>query len=60
VKSVEKEADEPAKIRAIYRKVLSRDPSEGEMARATKYLASGTLNEFTHGLLYTNEVIFWP
>jgi hypothetical protein len=60
VKSVDKEADATAKVRALYRKVLARDPSDSELARAKKYLASGTLLEFAHGLLCTNEVIFWP
>jgi hypothetical protein len=60
VKSVEKEVDATAKVRAMYRKVLAREASEGELVRAEKYLAGGTLLEFAHGLLCTNEVIFWP
>ncbi len=59
-KGVEKEPDATAKVSAMYRKVLGRDPSEAEIARAESYLANGTLAEFAHGLLYTNEVIFWP
>jgi len=60
VKSVDREPDAATKIRAIYRKVLIREPTEAELARAEKYLTSGTLAEFAHGLLYSNEVIFWP
>ena len=60
VKSVEQEPENPAKIRAMYRKVLAREPTDAELARAANYLATGTLAEFTHAILYTNEVIFWP
>jgi hypothetical protein len=60
VKAVEKESDTTAKVRAMYRKVLARDPSDAELARAASYLTTGTLAEFAHGLLCTNEVIFWP
>lgn len=60
VRSVEKEPDVPAKVRAMYRKVLARDPGDAELARAADYLATSSLAEFAHGLLYTNEVIFWP
>jgi hypothetical protein len=57
---VEKEPDAAAKIRAIYRKVLARDATEAEMVRAGGFLKGGTLNELAHGLLYSNEVVFWP
>jgi hypothetical protein len=60
VRSVEQEADAPGKVRAIYRKVLARDPTDAEIARAAAYLTTGTLADFAHALLYTNEVIFWP
>jgi hypothetical protein len=60
LKSVDKEPDVPAKVAAMYRRVLGRNPSDVELARAEKYLSSGTLNELAHGLLYSNEVIFWP
>jgi hypothetical protein len=40
--------------------VLARDPSERELTLATAYLASGTLTDYAHALLCTNEVIFWP
>lgn len=59
-RSVDKEPDAAAKIRAMYRKVLARDPTDAEAARANAYLTTGTLVDLAHGLLYTNEVIFWP
>jgi hypothetical protein len=59
-KSVENEADAPVRIRAMYRKILSREPSDAELARAVDYLKSANLTEVAHGLLCTNEVIFWP
>jgi hypothetical protein len=58
--SVSKEPDVHAKVRALYHKVLTRDPSERELALASKYLADGTLTDYAHALLCTNEVIFWP
>ena len=60
LKSVDKEPDATANVRAMYRKVLAREPNESELARAQVYLKDGTLPEFAHGLLCTNEVIFWP
>ncbi len=60
VKSVANVPDINDKIRALYRKVLTRDPTDHELALATDYLAGGTLVEYAQGLLCTNEVIFWP
>lgn len=60
VTSVSKEADDVAKIRAMYRNILARDPSDRERELATKYLTNGTLKDFAHALLGTNEVIYWP
>jgi hypothetical protein len=54
------EPDVGAKVRAMYRRVLARDPNDAEVERAKNYLTTGSLAEFAHGLLYTNEVIFWP
>ncbi len=59
-KSVEGEADNPAKIQSLYRKILSRDPSAKELDMALSYLAQGTVEQYSHILLSTNEVIFWP
>jgi hypothetical protein len=58
--SVANEPDVNAKLRAMYHRVLARDPSERELALASKYLAAGTLTDYAHALLCTNEVIFWP
>jgi len=58
--SVAQEADNPAKVRSLYRKILSRDPSSKEMDLALSYLTEGTLEQYSHILLSTNEVIFWP
>jgi hypothetical protein len=58
--SVSKEPDVDAKIRAMYHGVHARDPSDRELARASKYLAVGTMTDYAHALLCTNEVIFWP
>jgi hypothetical protein len=58
--SVSQEPSVPAKVRAMYRKVLARDPSERELSLASQYLAAGTLADYAHALLSTNEVIFWP
>jgi len=58
--SVAQEADNPAKVRSLYRKILSRDPSSKEMDLALSYLNEGTLEQYSHILLSTNEVIFWP
>jgi hypothetical protein len=60
LKSVEKETDATARVRAMYRRVLAREPSEAEIGRTEAYLKTGTLNEFAHALLCSNEVIFWP
>jgi hypothetical protein len=49
-----------AKIRAMYRRVLGRDPGDRELALALDYVTAGSLNDFAHALLSTNEVIFWP
>ena len=41
-------------------RVLARDPSAREFALANDYLATGTMADYAHALLCTNEVIFWP
>jgi hypothetical protein len=57
---VAQEADVNAKVLAMYRKVLARDPTQRELELAAEYLASGTMTDFAQALLCTNEVIFWP
>jgi hypothetical protein len=59
-KLVEGEPDDPAKVRMLYRKVLSRDPSPNEIDLAVSYLSGGTIDQYAQILLSTNEVIFWP
>jgi hypothetical protein len=61
---VEAEGDVPAKIRAMYRLVLARDPSARELDLAASYLIggslAGTMQQYAQALLSSNEVIFWP
>jgi hypothetical protein len=57
---VSKEPDVEAKVRAMYHSVLLRDPSARELVLAATYLATGTLTDYAHALLSTNEVIYWP
>ena len=59
-RSIEREPDMEAKVRGMYRRVLSRDPTETELRLAGSYLSSGTLEQYAQALLCTNEVIFWP
>jgi len=58
VKLIDSEPDTNARIRALYRKVLARDPSPKEVEIATNYLAQGDIANFAHVLLSTNEVLF--
>jgi hypothetical protein len=58
--SVADEVDSAAKIRSLFRKVLSRNPSPTELDRAQSYLAEGSVSQYAQILLSTNEKIFWP
>jgi hypothetical protein len=58
--SVAKEADVAAKVRALYRKTLSREPSKQELDLAREYLATRPMADYAHAVLCTNEVIYWP
>jgi hypothetical protein len=60
VAGVAKEPDAAAKVRAMYHRLLGRDPSDRELSLAANYLATGTLTDYAHALLCTNEVIYWP
>jgi hypothetical protein len=53
------EPDNPSKIRSLYRKTLSRDPSAREIQLAESYLAGGTIGQYAQVLLAANEEIFW-
>jgi hypothetical protein len=59
-KRVEGEGDVRAKLRAMYRLVLAREPSAKELDLAASYLNGGTQEQFAQALLSSNEVIFWP
>ena len=59
-KAVEAEPQPSGKVKALYRKVLSRDPLPPEMDAALSYLNSSTVPQYAQALLATNEVIFWP
>jgi hypothetical protein len=58
--SVAREADDGAKVRAMVRKALLRDADDRERTLATRFLTTGTLTDYAHALLCTNEEIFWP
>jgi hypothetical protein len=60
VKLADAEPDNPAKLRLLYRKVLSRDPSPKELDFGATYLTNGTIDQYAQILLSTNEEIFWP
>jgi hypothetical protein len=60
VKAVQGEPDDAAKVRGLYRRILSRDPSQKELALAADYLSRGSLEQYAQVLLATNEEIFWP
>ena len=57
-KALDSEPDTNARIRALYRKVLARDPSPKETEIAKSYLAQSDLPNLAHVLLSTNEVMF--
>jgi hypothetical protein len=59
-KSIATEQNDAAKIRALYRKILARDPNATEIDLALSYLKQGTMVEYAQVLLATNEEIFWP
>jgi Protein of unknown function (DUF1553)/Protein of unknown function (DUF1549)/Planctomycete cytochrome C len=57
-KSVESEPDTAAKVRALYRKILARDPNPKEVDLALTYLNQAPLEQYAQVLLSTNEEIF--
>jgi hypothetical protein len=59
-KAVESEPDDAAKVRALYRRIFSRDPSAKELALAVEYLKDGTMTQYAQAMLAANEEIFWP
>ena len=59
-KSVEAEVDNLARVKILYRKILSRDPSAAENKFALNYLSNASVEQFAQVLLATNEDVFWP
>ena len=57
--AVKQEPDDKAKVRSLYRKVLSRDPGPKELDLALGYLSQGTIEQYAQVLLSSNEEIFW-
>ncbi len=57
-KALDSEPDTNARIRALYRRILARDPSPKETQIAVNYLAQSDLPNLAHVLLSTNEVLF--
>jgi len=57
--SVENETGN-AKVRDLYQKVLSRNPTPGELDSALTYIDRAPVSRFTQTLLATNEEMFWP
>lgn len=51
---------ESERVRELYRRLLSRDATTKELDRAMSFLSKGTLEQYAHVLLSTNEVILWP
>jgi uncharacterized protein DUF1553/uncharacterized protein DUF1549/cytochrome c len=58
--AVQNAPDNSEKIRILYRKILSRDPSAAELDRGVRYLSNGTTAQYAQILLSVNEEIFWP
>ncbi|OYW07961.1 MAG: hypothetical protein B7X34_09765 [Acidobacteriia bacterium 12-62-4] len=59
-KSVRDVPTESRRMRELYRRLLSRDPSAAELDLALSFLAKGTLEQYAQVLLSTNEEILWP
>ena len=59
-KVVSDKPTDTARMTELYRRLLSRDPSPGELDLALSFLATGTLEQYAQVLLSTNEEIFWP
>jgi hypothetical protein len=56
------ETDNAAKIRGLYRKILSRNPDTAELDRGVAYLSRrpDAVAEYAQILFSVNEEIFWP
>src|SRR5207249_605194 len=58
-KGIEKELDNAARLRALYRSILARDPDGEELDLALSYVVKGSLEQYAQVLLSSNEEIFW-
>ena len=59
-KSAATGAGQPQQVAALYRQVLSRNPTPAETSAALAYLQKGSLPRYAQILLSTNEEIFLP
>ena len=59
-KAVSEIATDDAKMRELYRRVLSREPTPKELDLALSFLSKGTIDQYAQVLLSTNEEILWP
>ncbi len=54
------ETEPAAQIKALFRQVLSREPSAKELDLGLSYLSQSKIEDYAHVLLSTNEVLFRP
>lgn len=54
------DGDPAARVRVLYQKILSRDPSPEELKAGLAYVGQAKLDSFAQALLATNELMFWP
>ncbi len=57
---VEDETTPVAKARALFRRILAREPTTEERRRAIAFLKHGAVEVYAQALLATNEEILWP
>lgn len=60
VKNSEQLPDDTARVQELYRRIFGRTPTPKELDMALSYLNGGTLEQYAHILLSSNELIFWP
>ena len=51
-------SDTDQQVTILYRELLARPPSEGELALAREFLVAGSWDEYVHAILGLNEVMF--
>ncbi len=59
-KAVSELPTDDAKMRELYRRVLSREPTPKELDLALSFLSKATVDQYAQVLLSTNEEILWP